>query len=89
MDSAREHMDAKPLIKPLVSAARGVASGMHLHAATVPFLGGRTLTLRKLCLALAVCLCFVLRAPDGVLLRAQNAGTAPLVGGTLLVTSLE
>jgi hypothetical protein len=80
MDSAREHMDAKPLIKPLVSAARGVASGMHLHAATVPFLGGRTLTLRKLCLALAVCLCFVLRAPAQDRLYRANALVRPGVG---------
>src|SRR5580704_17580111 len=80
MDSAREHMDAKPLIKPLVSAARGVASGMQLHAATVPFLGGRTLTLRNLCLALAVCLCFVLRAPAQDRMYRANALVRPGVG---------
>src|SRR5580704_4678065 len=80
MDSAREHMDAKPLIKPLVSAARGVASGMQLHAATVPFLGGRRMIKKNMCLALAVCLCFVLRAPAQDRMYRANALVRPGVG---------
>src|SRR5579871_2485529 len=80
MDAAREHMNAKRRIKPLVSVARVVASHMHLQAATVPFLGGPTLTLRELCFALALCLCFVLRAPGQDRVYRANALVRPGMG---------
>jgi len=64
-------------IKPLLSASRGVAGGMHSKAATVPLLGGPTLTLCKLCLALAVCLCAALQAPAQEMVYHANALVRP------------
>ena len=53
---------------------------MQLLAATVPFLGGPTLTFRKLCLAVALCLCFVLRAPAQDRVYYANALVRPGAG---------
>ncbi len=54
-----------------------MASRMHSYAATVPFLGDRTLTLRKLCLALVVCLCAALQAPAQDIAFHANALVRP------------
>src|SRR3984957_6947587 len=74
-------MDANDSIKlpisPLSSAPRDVASRMHSNAATVPLLGGPTLTLRKLSLALAICLCAALQAPAQEMVYHANALVRP------------
>ena len=67
-------------IKPLGSAPATLASRMHSHMATVPFLGDQTLTLRKLCLALAVCLCAALQAPAQDIGFHANALVRPGIG---------
>lgn len=67
-------------IKPLSSAPRGVASRMQPHTPTVPFLGGWTLTVRNLSLALAVCLCAALQAPAQDIAFHANALVRPGIG---------
>jgi hypothetical protein len=57
-----------------------MASRMHSRMATVPFLGDRTLTLRKLCLALIVCLCAALQAPAQDMAFHANALVRPGIG---------
>jgi hypothetical protein len=79
IDLARKHMDARPAINPLPSVRENMAGRMHSFAATVPFLGGWTLTLRKLSVSLAICLCAALQAPAQEMYRA-NALVRPGFG---------
>src|ERR1700759_1668227 len=70
-------------IKPLRSALRGVASRMQTSMPTVPFLGGWTLIVRNLSVALAICLCAALQTPaqdmgfHAKALVRPGIGTAP------------
>jgi Trypsin-like peptidase domain len=50
---------------------------MHSYAATVPFLGGPTLTLRKLCLGLGICLFAALQTPAQEMVYHANALVRP------------
>ena len=54
-----------------------MASRMQPNAATVPFLGDLTLTLRKLSLASVICLCAALQAPAQEMVYHANALVRP------------
>src|SRR5580658_2384576 len=67
-------------VSPLPSAPQGtggMASRMHSKGPTVPFLVGWSLTLRKLFLALTICLCASIQLPAQEMVYHANALVRP------------